>query len=40
MLVASILAGWLWQSMGSGSTFLMGALLAAIALILLLFKKQ
>ncbi|MCI0995537.1 MFS transporter [Pseudomonas corrugata] len=40
MLIASVLAGWLWQSIGSGSTFLMGALLAAIALVLLLFKKQ
>jgi len=40
MLIASILAGWLWQSIGSDSTFLMGALLAAIALVLLLFKKQ
>ncbi|WP_443701292.1 MFS transporter [Pseudomonas sp.] len=40
MLIASILAGWLWQSIGSDSTFLMGALLAAIALLLLLIKKQ
>ncbi|UZE08873.1 MFS transporter [Pseudomonas corrugata] len=40
MLIASILAGWLWQSIGSDSTFLMGALLATIALVLLLFKKQ
>ncbi|WP_432218040.1 MFS transporter [Pseudomonas kribbensis] len=40
MLIASVLAGWLWQSIGSGSTFLMGALLAATALLLLLLKKQ
>jgi MFS family permease len=39
MLIASILAGWLWQSIGSDSTFLMGALLAITALLLLLFKK-
>ena len=40
MLIASVLAGWLWQSIGSDSTFLMGALFAAAALLLLLLKKQ
>jgi len=40
MLIASVLAGWLWQSIGSGSTFLTGALLATTALLLLLFKKH
>jgi MFS family permease len=40
MLIASVLAGGLWQSIGSASTFLMGALLAATALLLLLLKKQ
>jgi len=40
MLIASVLAGWLWQRIGSDSTFLTGALLAATALFLLLFKKQ
>ncbi|MHC8410933.1 MFS transporter [Pseudomonas sp. Hz4] len=40
MLIASVLAGWLWQSFGSDSTFLAGALLATTALLLLLFKKQ
>jgi MFS family permease len=39
MLIASVLAGWLWQNIGSDSTFLMGALLAITALLLLLFKK-
>jgi MFS family permease len=39
MLIASVLAGWLWQNIGSDSTFLMGALLALTALLLLLFKK-
>lgn len=39
MLIASVLAGWLWQSFGSDSTFLAGALLATTALLLLLFKK-
>lgn len=40
MLIASVLAGWLWQHFGAGSTFLMGALLAATALLILLFKQQ
>lgn len=40
MLIASVLAGWLWQSIGADSTFLMGALLATTALLLLLLKKQ
>ncbi|MGV8920596.1 MAG: MFS transporter [Pseudomonas sp.] len=39
MLIASVLAGWLWQSIGAGSTFLTGALFATTALLLLLFKK-
>lgn len=39
-LIASVLAGWLWQTTGSNSTFLMGALLAATALLLMLFKKN
>ena len=38
--IASVLAGWLWQTTGSNSTFLMGALLAATALLLMLFKKN
>jgi MFS family permease len=40
MLIASVLAGGLWHGLGSGSTFLLGALLAATALILLLLKRQ
>jgi MFS family permease len=40
MLIASVLAGWLWQNIGAGSTFLTGALLAITALLLLLFTKQ
>ncbi|MHC8322458.1 MFS transporter [Pseudomonas sp. GB2N2] len=40
MLIASVLAGWLWQSIGSDSTFLMGALLATTALFLLLIKMR
>ncbi|MNG25617.1 hypothetical protein D3C84_1104980 [compost metagenome] len=39
MLIASALAGGLWQYVGSGCTFLAGALLAATALLLLLFKQ-
>jgi len=40
MLMASVLAGALWQSIGSDSTFLMGAVIASTALLLLLLKKQ
>jgi hypothetical protein len=40
MLIASVLAGWLWHSFGSGSTFLVGAVIAATVLLLLLLKKQ
>jgi len=40
MLMASVLAGGLWQSIGSDSTFLMGAVIASTALLLLLLKKQ
>ena len=40
MLIASVLAGWLWHSFGSGSTFLAGAMIAATALLLLLLKKH
>jgi MFS family permease len=39
MLIASVLAGWLWQSFGSGSTFFVGAVFAATALLLLLLKR-
>jgi len=40
MLMASVLAGGLWQNIGSDSTFLMGAVIASTALLLLLLKKQ
>ncbi|RVD77921.1 MFS transporter [Pseudomonas koreensis] len=40
MLIASVLAGWLWQSIGSDSTFVVGALIASTALILLLLRNQ
>jgi len=40
LLIASVLAGWLWQSIGADSTFITGALLATTALFLLLLKKQ
>jgi hypothetical protein len=39
-LIASLLAGWLWQTTGSNSTFLMDAWLAEAALLLMLFKKN
>ncbi|MNZ77895.1 multidrug resistance protein D [compost metagenome] len=35
MLLASVLAGWLWQSLGAGTTFLVGAAFAALALVML-----
>ncbi|MOA19944.1 Major Facilitator Superfamily protein [compost metagenome] len=35
MLLASVLAGWLWQSLGASATFLVGAAFAALALMLL-----
>lgn len=40
MLIASVLAGWLWQSIGSDSTFVVGALIASTALLLLLLRNQ
>ncbi len=33
MLLASVLAGWLWQSWGPSATFLAGAVFAAVALL-------
>jgi MFS family permease len=36
MLIASVLAGWLWDSFGAPATFRAGALLAAVALLMLL----
>lgn len=33
MLLASVLAGWLWQDWGASATFLAGAALAAVALL-------
>uniref|UniRef100_UPI0033418DF1 MFS transporter n=1 Tax=Castellaniella defragrans TaxID=75697 RepID=UPI0033418DF1 len=35
VLLASVLAGWLWQSWGASSTFLAGAALAVLALLIL-----
>jgi MFS family permease len=39
MLIASGVAGWLWDRHGSAMTFLCGAVFAGVALIGLLFKK-
>ncbi|MCY1309586.1 multidrug resistance protein [compost metagenome] len=39
MLLASVLAGWLWHSFGASATFLVGAALAALALIMLSRRK-
>jgi MFS family permease len=40
MLIASVLAGAIWQGMGSVNTFLAGALLAATALFLLIAVER
>ncbi|MNO77095.1 multidrug resistance protein D [compost metagenome] len=39
MLLASVLAGWLWQSFGASATFLVGAAFAALALMLLSSRR-
>ncbi|MFS2094862.1 MFS transporter [Pseudomonas sp. Pseusp11] len=39
LLIASVLAGALWETSGSASTFIAGAVLAAAALLLLLLRK-
>ena len=40
MLLASGLAGWLWQSFGSATTFMAGIGFAALALLLLVFRPR
>lgn len=40
MLLASIIAGWLWDSFGSSYTFYCGAIFAVLALVLLFVKKH
>jgi hypothetical protein len=40
MLVASGLAGWLWQSWGASTTFLAGIGFAALALLLLVMRPR
>ncbi|EJM09244.1 arabinose efflux permease family protein [Pseudomonas sp. GM18] len=40
LLIASVLAGALWETSGSASTFIAGAVLAAAALALLLLRKS
>jgi MFS family permease len=39
LLIASVLAGALWETSGSASTFIVGAVLAAAALLLLVLRK-
>jgi MFS family permease len=39
LLIASVLAGALWETSGSASTFLVGAVLAAAALLLLVLRR-
>ena len=40
MLLASVIAGWLWDSYGPGFTFYCGAAFSLSALILLVFYKN
>ncbi|BAN48944.1 MFS transporter [Metapseudomonas resinovorans] len=40
LLVASVLAGWLWQSQGAASTFLAGAAFCVAALVLLAVRRR
>lgn len=40
MLLASVIAGWLWDNYGSGMTFLAGAAFSVLALMLLIFHKS
>ncbi|TVT86530.1 MFS transporter [Pseudomonas sp. H3(2019)] len=39
LLIASVLAGWLWQTVGAQSTFITGAVLAALAMLLLMLRR-
>ncbi|MCU1749663.1 MFS transporter [Pseudomonas sp. 6D_7.1_Bac1] len=39
LLLASVLAGWLWQTVGAQSTFLTGAVLAGFAMLLLVLRR-
>lgn len=39
LLIASVLAGWLWQTVGAQSTFITGAVLAALAMLLLVLRR-
>jgi len=40
MLVASGLAGWLWQTFGASTTFVAGIGFAGVALLLMLLRPQ
>lgn len=40
MLVASVLAGWLWQVYSAAATFYAGAAISVLALLLLLFRRS
>ncbi len=40
LLIASVLAGWLWQTVGAQSTFISGAVLAALAMVLLVLRSR
>jgi MFS family permease len=40
LLVANLLAGWCWQSFGSGITFAVGAFFACLAMLVLLIGSE
>ncbi|MCY1512908.1 Major Facilitator Superfamily protein [compost metagenome] len=40
LLLASVLAGWLWQSLGAASTFLAGAAFCMATLLLLALRRR
>lgn len=40
LLIASVLAGWLWQSQGAASTFLAGAAFCVAALVVLVLRRH
>ena len=40
MLIASVLAGWLWDGYGASATFYAGAAIATLALVLVATRKK
>jgi len=40
LLIASVLAGWLWYALGPAATFLVGALFSAFAAIIMAIRMK